>query len=221
MDHHLRIIELDRIGHREQRPGARLQPDRLVIHRPVHDVAVAKLLEKVEGMRRLVGARAHPARRPAAFMALDRLSHLAQQPLLVGLPHPAQVLGVGAAVRDHFVAALADRRHHLRRVVVDERVGVVRGRQLQLVEEVEQAPDADAVAVVAPGVVAVRLRLAGLRRVVAEPGAEGKPLDVGGEDEGEALSARPAVVLPFDQRDKIIAAVLRQQRVSQPSLPKP
>jgi hypothetical protein len=34
----------------------------------------------------------------------------------------------------------------------------------------------------------VRLRLAGLRRIVAEARAEGEPLDVGGEREGEALA---------------------------------
>jgi hypothetical protein len=74
----------------------------------------------------------------------------------------------------------------------------VRRGQLQLVEKVEQAPDADAVAVVAPGVVAVRLRLAGLRRVVAESGAKSEPLDVGREDESEPLAARPAVIFSFN-----------------------
>jgi len=70
----------------------------------------------------------------------------------------------------------------------------VRRGQLQLVEELQQPPDADAVAVVAPGIVAVRLRLAGLRGIMAEPGTEGEPFDIGGEDESEALVARPAVV---------------------------
>ncbi len=114
-------------------------------------------------------------------------------------------------MRHHLVAALADRRHHLRRVFVEQAVGVVRGRQLELVEQLEQPPYADAVAVVAPGIVAVGLRLALLRRIVTEPGAEGEPLDVGGQHEREALAARPAVVLALRQRDEVVAVVLRQQ----------
>ena len=51
--------------------------------------------------------------------------------------------------------------------------------QFQLVEQFEQPPDADAVTVVAPSIVAVRLRLALLRRVMAEARAESEPLDVG------------------------------------------
>ena len=30
------IVELDRVGHRQDRPGARPHPDRLVVERPVH-----------------------------------------------------------------------------------------------------------------------------------------------------------------------------------------
>src|SRR5688572_15410675 len=88
----------------------------------------------------------------------------------------------------------------------------MRRRKLELVEQLEQAPHTDAVAVVAPGVVAMRLRLAGFRRVVSQACAEGEPLDVGGEEEGEPLAARPAVVFTFRQRNEVVAAVLRQER---------
>ena len=148
-------------------------------------------------MRSLIGARAHPAGGRRAFMSRDRLGHFTQNALFVGLPQAAQVLGVGAPMRNHFVAAPANRRHHLRRILVQQAVRAVRRRQLQLVEELEQPPDADAVTVVAPGVVAMGLRLAGLRRVVAEAGAEGEPLDVGRYDEREALAGRPRVVAPL------------------------
>jgi hypothetical protein len=48
----------------------------------------------------------------------DGLGDLAQDALLVGLPQAAQVLRVGAAVRYDLVASLANRGHHLRRVLV-------------------------------------------------------------------------------------------------------
>jgi hypothetical protein len=59
----------------------------------------------------------------------------------------------------------------------------------------------------------MRLRLTALRRIVPEPGAEGEPFDVGGDDEGQALAAGPAVVAPFRQRKIVVAAVLRQERL--------
>src|SRR5882762_2999920 len=114
---------------------------------------------------------------------------------------------------DDLVAALADRRHDLRRVVVKQAVGIVRGGQLELVEQLEQAPYADAIAVVAPRVIAVRLGLAGLGRIVPEAGAIGEPLDIAGEQAREPLAAGPAVVLALRQRHEVIAAVLRQQRL--------
>jgi hypothetical protein len=113
---------------------------------------------------------------------------------------------------DHLVAALAHRGHDLRRVVVYQAVGVVRGGQLELVEELEQPPHADAVAVVAPRVVALRLRLAHLGGVMPQAGAEGVPLDVGGNAEGEPPAAWPAVVLALRQRDVVVALVLGKER---------
>src|SRR5512134_2033072 len=112
-------------------------------------------------------------------------------------------------MRDHLVAALADGVGNLRRGVVDQAVGAVSGGKAKVVQQIEQTPDADAVAVVAPGVVAVRLRLAELGRVVAEARAVREPLDVGGDEEREALAARPAVILALDYWKKIVAAVLR------------
>src|SRR2546427_10973277 len=44
-------------------------------------------------------------------------------------------------------------------------------------------------------------------------GAIGEPLDIGGEQEREPLAAGPAVVPAFRQRNEVIAAVLRQQRL--------
>ena len=60
----------------------------------------------------------------------------------------------------------------------------------ELVEQLEEPPDADAVAVVAPAVDAVALRLVGRRdgRALAHPEAEG--LDVEREVDGEPPAAR-------------------------------
>src|SRR5260221_12731853 len=213
VDHDLRIVQLDRVRHRQDRAGTRAQPHRLVVHRPVHHVAIAELLQQIERVRGLVGARAHPAPWRRTFLARDGLGDFAQDALLIGLPQPPQVLGVAAAMPHDLVAALADRRHDLRRVVVHQAVGVVRRRQAQLVEQLEQAPDADAVAIVAPGIVAVRLRLAGLGRVMAEAGAEGEPFHAAREDEGKALAIWPTLVGPLGKRYIVVAVVLRQQRL--------
>ena len=146
-------------------------------------------------------------------MPRDRLRDLTQDVFLVGLPQAAQVLRVAACVRNDLVAAPADGVGDLRRVLVDQAVRAVPGGELELVQQVEQAPDADPIAVVAPGIIAVRLRLAGLRRVVAEARAEGEPLDVGGDGEREPPALGPCVVAPRRQGRIVIAVVLRQQRL--------
>src|SRR3989454_3225141 len=88
---------------------------------------------------------------------------------------------------------------------------IVRERQLQLLGEVEQPPDPDAVAVVAPGVVPLRLGLARLGVVVSEPRAEGKALDVGGDAEREPLALRPGIVLAIGDRNVVVARVPREK----------
>ena len=59
----------------------------------------------------------------------------------------------------------------------------------------------------------MRLRLAGLGRIVPETGAIGEPLDIGGQQEREPLGAGPAVIPAFRQRNEVVAIVLRQQRL--------
>src|SRR2546426_10169848 len=87
---------------------------------------------------------------------------------------------------------------------------IVRERPLQVLGEVERPPDPDAVAVVAPGVVPLRLGLARLGVVVSESRAEGKALDVGGDAEREPLAARPGVILPLGDRRVVVARVPRE-----------
>src|SRR5262249_44086150 len=66
-----------------------------------------------------------------------------------------------------------------------------------LIQDFEQAPIADPVAVVAPGEIARGL-LAAAHRIHSQPGAEGEMLDIERHIEGEPLASRPAVVRPLD-----------------------
>src|SRR6266571_698214 len=195
-----RIVDLDRVGHGKDRPRARPHPDRLVVAGPVHEVGVARLFQQIGRHGGLVGAGAHPSRRALFLVAGESFRRLADKALLVGLPHLAEILRVGAAVSDDLIASRADAREDLRRVVVEQAVRIVSERQLQLLGEVEQAPDADAVAVVAPGIVSLRLGLARLGVVVPEPRAE-----------GEALALRPGIVLALGDGNVVVARVPREK----------
>src|SRR5262249_53752900 len=94
--------------------------------------------------------------------------------------------------------------------VEDHRVPVVGERTGEFVEEVENAPDADAVAVVAPRVIALRLRCRAAGRIGAEAGAEGEVLDIVAEIDGEPLAAGPRVVLAAIDWHVVVAVVGRQ-----------
>ena len=168
---------------------------------------VAGLLEQVGRHARFERARAHPAGRPHADVLLDHLGAFRDRARLVMLPHRAQHLGIGAAVPEHVVAARLDLLDDLRIVMADAAVEQDRRRQLQLVEDLEQPPVADAVAVVAPGEIARGLRAGAVARVHADAGAEGEVLDVERNVEGQPLALRPAVIGPRRDRRIVIAVV--------------
>ena len=202
-----RIVELHRVGHRQDRPELRLHPHRLVVERPVEHVAVAGLLEMVERRPGLGYPRAEPAAGLHPLLLDQRLRRLLDEHPLLVLRQIALALRVGAAVADHLVAARADALHDLRRVVVDRRVDQVAGGKAELVEQVEHAPDADPEPVVAPSVVAdVGLR-PGSGRGVAHPLAVAEMLDVEADIEGEPLAVRPVVLRAVDDRGVVVAAV--------------
>src|SRR6202042_204151 len=119
------------------------------------------------------------------------LRHVVDEAPLVELPEVALALGIGTPMPDHLVAALADAVADLGMIFVEQRIDVVRRRNLEVFEEVEQAPDADTVAVVPPGVVALLLRLALLGGVPAGAFAVGVDLDVGRHADGKPLAAGP------------------------------
>src|SRR6185295_109713 len=94
----------------------------------------------------------------------------------------------------------------------------VAGRKRKLVEQVEQAPHPDAVAVVAPGEGARVGCRAFHRDRMAEAGAEREVLDVDAEIDGEALAVRPVVVRALGDRRIVVALVMRKFHGPRPRL---
>jgi hypothetical protein len=74
----------------------------------------------------------------------------------------------------------------------------VRSRQVELVEQFQASPDADPVAVVAPGEGARIGRRAGHGEQMAIASAESEMLDVEAEIDRQPLALRPGIVLTFD-----------------------
>jgi hypothetical protein len=99
------------------------------------------------------------------------------------------------------------RFHHLGAVVVERGVDQRADPELERVEKLEAAPYADAVAVVAPGIVE-HVGLRALRSEGgAEPGAEVEMLDVEADVDGEALLPRPAIAPAADDGGVGVPAV--------------
>ena len=196
------------------RPPRVREPDGLVVHGPVHDVAIPRLLQEIHGDAAVGEPRAHPPHGPRALVALDGGGDAGDQVALVALAEMPLLVGVGGAVAEDLVAARAQALGDVGRRLVDLGVHLRLGGQAELVEQVEDAPDADAIAVVAPAVDAVALGLVGRGdgRALADPEAEG--LDVEGQVDGEPAPARPGVVgSPRDVR-VLVASVRGQHGVA-------
>ena len=102
-----RVVHLDRIRHREQPAAAGAEPDGLIVHGPVHRVAITRLLEQVERDRRVREPRAHPADGAPALVPLDGGGDARDHGALLVLGHVLLALGVRHAVTDDLVAALS------------------------------------------------------------------------------------------------------------------
>ncbi len=192
-----RVVEFERIGYRQDRPGAGAHPHRLVVHRPIHHIAVAGLLQQVERDRALGDIRAEPALGPPARQSRHHLGAFGDQPALVLLPQHILALGIGAAVADIFVAPPVQPLDDVGTGFEHRRVDVMGARQGELVEQVEVMPKTDAVAVIAPRIVAMALGRRRPGRITAEPGAEREMLDVVVEGDGEPLALGPVVLRPL------------------------
>src|SRR4051812_19657169 len=127
---------------------------------------------------------------------MDHIATSLEKLALVLFPEFPLPLGVRVAVADQLVAALHASFDEFGTVVVERGVEDYAGGQLERVEELEAAPGADAVAVVAPGVV----EDIGLGAFRAEGGAEARAefevLEVEAEVDGETFAAWPTVIRP-------------------------
>ena len=98
---------------------------------------------------------------------------------------------------DEFIPPRADTGWDLRGVVVDRSIHQVAGGQVKVVKQVENTPDADAQAVIPPGIIAYVRRRARVGRGVAQALAETEMLNVQGEVNGQPLAVRPVVLRAF------------------------
>ena len=98
---------------------------------------------------------------------------------------------IGTAVADKFVATRQDSIGDLWATLEEQRVEVMRGREVEFVEQIEQIPLSDSVAIVAPGIIARRLRPGDHGAVAAHPGKETENLYVVADADGEPLAVWP------------------------------
>src|SRR5262249_40664295 len=114
------------------------------------------------------------------------------------------------AMADELVAARLECRRDLRRVVEYRGVDEMSGRKVELVEQLQATPHADAVAVVAPGEGARIGRRAGHRQQMPVTGAAREMLDVEPEIHREPLAAWPGIVCPLGDRRVDVAVMVGQ-----------
>src|SRR5207248_8112892 len=138
--------------------------------------------------------RAHPADGSSPLVPRDRRRHGLDQRALLVLAEMSLLVGVRDAVAEDLVTARPQPLGNVRRHLVDRGVHLSLSGNAELVEHLEQAPDAHAIAVVAPAVDAVALRLVGRRDGGALAGAEAERLDVERDVDGQAATAGPGVV---------------------------
>src|SRR5262249_52280064 len=140
--------------------------------------------------------------------AFDLVAHIGDEPSLILFPHLSLALGIGAAVTDDLVPTRLDLGQDIRGVIEERGVDEMRGRQAELIEKIEDAPHADAVAIIAPGEGArVRRRQLG-GHGMAKASPKGEMLDVETDIDGELLALRPAVARTIPDRGVGIAVVI-------------
>jgi hypothetical protein len=124
-----------------------------------------------------------------------RVRDLLNHAPLVRFPHEiVSIFSIGTPMPNQLISAAANGVKDLGGHVVKQAVGVVGRWQLQLFEQVKETPDADAIAVITPRIVALGLGLANPGTVVATPLAERKAFDIRRDAKRQALAAWPVIV---------------------------
>ena len=189
------VVEFLRIGHRPQHASvAGAHGQRLVVVAPVEGVAVAGLGQQIGCEAALRDPRREPAAWRRSRFACDAIAAARQQaPFGLGRP-VALAFGVGVAVADDLVAACGAGGQQIGAMVVEGGVDQRRTGQRELVEQLDAAPRAHAVAVFAPRVV----EHVGLGRDRADgraqPLAEGEVFEIEAQVDRQARAVGPGVV---------------------------
>src|SRR6266436_2132972 len=213
------VVDLDRVRNAHDWTGARLHPERLIVGRPVHQEIEPDLLQEVGRVVRRRHPWRHPASRRLSGCALDRVTNLLQESPLVSFPHVAMTLRVGAAMPNEFVAARFQCVGDTGRIVENRRVDQVSRRKIQFIEQFEAAPNANPVAVIAPGEgPGVRSRSCyGQKMTFAR--AEGEVFDVEAEIDRQPLAIWPGVVRTVNDRRISIAIMIWKLHIGIPAKP--
>ena len=188
------IVDFDVVRNRKYRARTGGHPERLVVRTPVQQVTVTGIPEQVGCMLALGNPGTQPAARGCSLVAAKRLGSFPDQQAFLILRTGSLFFGIGAAVADELISPGADTGRDLRGVVVHGSIHQVAGRQVKFVEQVENTPDADAQAVIPPGIIAHVRRGARVGRGMAQAFSETEMLDIQGDIDGQPLAVRPVVV---------------------------
>ena len=188
------VVQVDRVGHRQQPPGRHLQRAGLVVVIEIGGVVEAGGGGELEGVQRVGDRRAEPAAQPPSGEAVVEVLRLLHRRALFLRGEIPVVAGVVDAVRHVLPAALFHGAQDLREVLQHRHAEADGAANVQRVGQLEQPPQADAVAVVALAVA----EHVGVRRT--RPGIAGAHegrqvfvvLDVRHHPQRDARVARPA-----------------------------
>src|SRR5262249_182609 len=120
------------------------------------------------------------------------------------------------AVPDEFIAPPIEPLDNVRTSFEYGRIDIVGAGQPVLVEQVQVVPEANAVAIVTPGIVAVVLRSWRARPVGPEPAPKGKVFDVVAKGNREPGAFGPFVLRPLVDRHVVVTAMARELHESLP-----
>src|SRR5262245_12250776 len=208
--HHGHVVAFLGIGDVEDRLAAGHEPHRLIVEHPVGDVVVALLGQDIGGLPGFGQPGPEPSARPLAGRLGDDLGTLADVGALVfDLLHVA----LGIAVADELPFALDAGLDDIGKGFDRGAVDVHDAGNLELVIDLQQAPEADAVAVFVPAPVGdIRHgRTAGGRREHGARHGLGRIpfLHVGDGPDRHARAVRQLERLAIDD-GRIVEAVVRQ-----------